>query len=115
MQKKYLIIFSLIIVSMFTIRFIYVYNQKNSLNTFMFNNNVYIVTNEKISEDLVDEELGKITCKTNKYPKTNLEASKLQVNTPIYEYKDSGDDELFSVKIIKYDNKYYVCRKIINN
>lgn len=84
------------------------YRARNDANIFIYNNNAYIVTNERTDEYQIKNKVGEIVKTTTSYPENDFEARILSVGTPIYEMNISNSDIISVYK----NSEYYVCRKI---
>lgn len=91
--------------------------QKNNNNTvFIYNGYEYIVTNEKINKNNVEDEVAEISKRTNKYPENNFESNKLDEGTKIFNFKKEVEDNDTSgaTYCVNINDEYFVAREIKN-
>jgi len=71
----------------------------------------YIVTNEPISKDELEEKIGEITLKTKELPNNHEEGYRLNEGTNLYKIKDKEiTNNIDSVIAIEIEGEYKVAR-----
>ncbi|MGE7947925.1 hypothetical protein [Lysinibacillus sp. NPDC093688] len=86
-------------------------NHNISNPVFNWNGHNYIVTNEPITKNELDEKIGKITIQTKELPKNHEEGYKLSEGTNLYKIKNTEiTNNIDSMMAIEIKGEYKVAR-----